>query len=417
MNIILVSSDYPPRKWGGISLYTRTAAQNLTQLGHKVTVIASSFDDKKSITFEGNVRTIWLGKKYGIFDDWIHWRLKNWVRKFGKWLGVGDVFYHLRKNIARSMAVATAISELDRLEGIDIIEFPEYRAESFWYSSFGRGNIPHIVKLHLPSFLGENLDGRKLGFDMKANSILENIISFRATCLVSPCSLMVDEVKCEWKLSNKPIVLLPNGVDSNFFQFENTVPRRNIVLYAGHIRWLKGVQLLPDVFSRIINHVPDVEFWIVGEDTKGAPDGKSLKEYIEKKLPLNQRNQFVFKGALSQKELSLTYQKARVFLLPSYWDTFPGVCLEAMSSGVPVITTTRTGMIDVIEHGVDGFLVEPDDVDEMARFSIALLADHNWADKIAFMARKKIEETYSLSKIFKRQIELYKKVAFKEEAI
>jgi glycosyltransferase involved in cell wall biosynthesis len=101
---------------------------------------------------------------------------------------------------------------------------------------------------------------------------------------------------------------------------------------------------------------------------------------------------------------------ADLFLLPSWHESFGLVALEAMSAGVPVIATNVGGTREVIEHGVDGYLVAPDDVPRMVEIGTSVLQDAAAAAAISENARKTALSRFSVDSIVDRYLELYREV-------
>src|SRR3990172_439748 len=112
MNVCLVSPEYPPETgWGGIGTYTRHLAQGLASRGHRVTVVSRSITDREMpLRFDGPVRVMRiLPRKLPLRGR----------RRLGRFISC----------LEYSAGLARALS---RLEGFDVIEFPNWNAEGFW---------------------------------------------------------------------------------------------------------------------------------------------------------------------------------------------------------------------------------------------------------------------------------------------
>ena len=104
--------------------------------------------------------------------------------------------------------------------------------------------------------------------------------------------------------------------------------------------------------------------------------GKSKRRYFEKLAQICNLTERVLFCPPSH-EIEKYYGLADVFVLPTLYDPFSNVCLEAMACGVPVITSTSNGASEIIEHGVSGYvLTNPRDEKELALFLIKLLNEN-----------------------------------------
>jgi glycosyltransferase involved in cell wall biosynthesis len=99
-----------------------------------------------------------------------------------------------------------------------------------------------------------------------------------------------------------------------------------------------------------------------------------------------------FHSNISHSELTALYRACDVFVFPSLCEGFGHVILEAMSSGLPVITTKNTAGADTIEHGKEGFLVPIRDVDLLVEYLELLCKDRQLCREIGMNARIKAEQ-------------------------
>ena len=141
-----------------------------------------------------------------------------------------------------------------------------------------------------------------------------------------------------------------------------------------------------------------------------GPQREALKAQA-KRLRLTDRVRLP--GAQAHDVVCLAYQQASVFVLPSVIasdgdrDGIPNVLLEAMASGVPVVSTTVSGIPELIESGHDGLLVPPNDPAALAEAIDKLLASQELCESLARAARAKIESSFSLDASAERLLAIF----------
>jgi glycosyltransferase involved in cell wall biosynthesis len=141
-----------------------------------------------------------------------------------------------------------------------------------------------------------------------------------------------------------------------------------VLLYAGRVSNEKGVMELPEIYARAAKTLPNLRVVVVG---KGP-----AQQQLKKEIP-----NAIFEGWVQQDKLSLMYSSADLLVLPSRFDTFAMVVLEALSCGLPVIAYNTKGPKDIIRHNQCGFLVE--NPTEMQEQIVQFLQSEN---KAAFKA-------------------------------
>jgi glycosyltransferase involved in cell wall biosynthesis len=136
-----------------------------------------------------------------------------------------------------------------------------------------------------------------------------------------------------------------HGKDNTEFFIHPEKTDAPTILYAGRISKEKGVMELPEIFYNVREKIRDVRIVIAGT----GPAEAELKE----KLP-----EAEYLGWVNHSDLPKIYSSADIFILPSKFDTFGCVVLEAMSCGLPVISYNTKGPKDIINDGKNGFLAE-----------------------------------------------------------
>jgi len=136
-----------------------------------------------------------------------------------------------------------------------------------------------------------------------------------------------------------------------------------------------------------------------------GPD-RGAAEYLVRKKKLQKDVFFLGKQDNVYEKLAA----ADLFLLPSQLESFGLAALEAMACEVPVIATNVGGVPEVVEHGVDGFLVEPGDVKEAARFATEILSRADRGREMGKIARINAKKNFCANDVIPAYENYYKRV-------
>ena len=162
------------------------------------------------------------------------------------------------------------------------------------------------------------------------------------------------------------IEIVPNSI--GFFPEPRTsgnIQGRPSVLFVGKLEQRKGYSDLIRAALQVLQSVPETEFIFVGH---GA-----ISEAWDLATSLGIADSTRLMGWLGSDALAKLYRAATVFCLPSYGEGLPMSVLEAMSWGVPIVTTPVGGIPDLVTNNVNGILVEPGDIAGLASSITALL--------------------------------------------
>jgi phosphatidyl-myo-inositol alpha-mannosyltransferase len=202
--------------------------------------------------------------------------------------------------------------------------------------------------------------------------------------------------------------IIPNGIE--FARFSRPQPRvplmddgRLNVLFVGRFsEQRKGFRYLLKAMPLVKEYFPNVRLMVAG---------KGDREEFADELRELQPGDVEFVGFVSDEELPRYYQSADVFCAPSVGgESFGIVLLEAMAAGTPVVAGNIAGYGSVLQHGQQGYLVEPKSEEAIARALIRLLPDQEMRAKLG-AAGKRHAERYSWDKIGRRIAQYYDETA------
>jgi glycosyltransferase involved in cell wall biosynthesis len=204
------------------------------------------------------------------------------------------------------------------------------------------------------------------------------------------------------RIPHNKIRVIPEGVNlRQFYPESKKSKKRFIILFVGRFSEEKGLRYLIEAIPKVITVHPRVQFMFVGEDC-GVKN-----ELIELADELEVKNRILFLKPLFGSELAKIYRTSTLFVLPSLYETFGLVVLEAMASGLPVVATKAGGVETIVENGYNGLLVPPKNPSALAESIVTLLSKKPLYNRL----RKQGIETsklYSWSKIAEQIEEVYK---------
>ena len=162
--------------------------------------------------------------------------------------------------------------------------------------------------------------------------------------------------------------------------------QRPVVLFTGRLSKEKGVFELPGIFRLIRNIFPEMQMVVAGT----GPDEEELRKLMPEAC---------FLGWVSHEALPSLFHASDILLLPSRFDTFSCVALEALSCGLPVAAYNTKGPKDIIQDNVNGFLTETPE--EMAGKVVRFFLDPGIRMEMKKAARLRAE-TYQAGPIMDR---------------
>lgn len=153
---------------------------------------------------------------------------------------------------------------------------------------------------------------------------------------------------------------------TDFGVFQQTVREKlpaqtDDVIYAGVLTPLKAVHVLIEAFAGLENEFPQMSLYLAGKAQDR--DYAARLEHLIASLGLGEKVQFL--GAIQQSKLARQIASARVLVLPSSSEGLPRVLIEAMLVGTPVIATRVGGIPDIVQEGINGYLIPPNDVEAL----------------------------------------------------
>jgi glycosyltransferase involved in cell wall biosynthesis len=242
--------------------------------------------------------------------------------------------------------------------------------------------------------------------------IFEERMLERTNKIIAVSEFTKKELTTFYKIREDKIRVIHNGVDTR--KFYPTTEKRKAkealgfnpndinVLSVGRLYARKGLFTLIESMPPVINRFKNVKYIISGKGQSN--EMKKLVTYAEK---LGVKNNLIFTGYFPDKKLPNLYQAADVFAFSTFYEHHPFAVLEALSTGLPVVTTKVGGIPETIEDGKNGFICQPSNPRELSSRILYLLDHPAAASEMAFLARKTIEERFDWSLIVKKVLSVY----------
>ena len=189
----------------------------------------------------------------------------------------------------------------------------------------------------------------------------------------------------------KTCVVNGSGVDVKHFEVK-PLPSTPKFLLIARLLGDKGIREYVKAANIIKQHYPHAVFQLVGPEDP-SPDGISLKELAK----LNQNNSVDYLG--STNDVRPFIDDCSIFVLPSYHEGLPRTVLEAMATGRPILTTDVPGCRETVINGVNGWLVEKANVEQLAEKMIWFIENPKEWQRMADASRNMVENKFDVHKV------------------
>jgi glycosyltransferase involved in cell wall biosynthesis len=324
-------------------------------------------------TFSKNITIYKIGVHKKTLHYWRKIEVIEWLLKAG--------FYY-RKMLRRN--------------GYDLVHaffgFP-----SGWLCYKTAGKLPYIISLRGSDVPGQNA---RLAFDYKLLGRLFKAVWNKASALIA-CSEGLKSRALRF-LPSAEIDVIPNGVDLERFFPSKTVRRKDELklVTVGRLSGTKRIEMVICAVDIFIKQGYKVRFLIVG----GGAEEKSLRQLIAEK---NLAPFIKLTGRVEPEKMPDFYRDSDIYISATMQEGMSNAMLEAMASGLPIITTRCEGVDELIDK--NGVIVEQAGIEPIAE-AIKKLADDNGAhEQMSIEARKKAEQ-FSWENAANNYLSCYRKI-------
>ncbi|QYZ80373.1 glycosyltransferase family 1 protein [Methanofollis formosanus] len=343
MKITILVSLFPPKWLAGTEIATYYMAGHLAQRGHEVHVITSWDEDLPKESYEK--------------DFYIHRLPRVRVRFVGAFIFWADIVRTIQKISPDIVHVQSLGIAFPAVISKKILRIP--------YVVWGQGS-----DVYLPDWFTK----------LTSKTIIKN-----ADVAIALTSNMKEAMK---NIYNRNMAVVPNGIELEGYidksPMQKVKCREKIVLFVGRLHPIKGVRYLLLAMQILHEEMPDTRLILVGD----GEERNYLEELTDR---LEMRGWVDFVGKVPHQRIPDYMCKADIFVLPSLSESFGIVNIEAMAFGLPVVATRVGGLPDIIEEGVNGYLVEAKKPDQIAHKLLILLQNNTIMEEISINNIRKAE--------------------------
>ncbi|GJQ30517.1 MAG: hypothetical protein HBSAPP03_24010 [Phycisphaerae bacterium] len=366
MRVCLVSSELAPFRGWGVGAATASLALALREAGHEVHLL---IDDLPGLRERG-----------GLEFPGIHIHI----------LEPADFAAALDQVPAectrRPLVVYRRLADLHTRLKFDAIEFNDFFADAYFVLQARRvsglfAEVRVAIHLHSPILLLRHLNQQPdYDLDIALINSMEAACLRGADLLFAPSHAIVAKLR-EFEgltpaLDNPGrVAIIPYALPPIPAATPSPPTEALEVLFFGRLETRKGIQTLIDAAQRLFAAGEEFRVRIVGVDTDCGPGRRSMRDHLRRRIEPQWRTRFIFEDNQPREVLADYIRKATLCCFPAIWDNYPNACLEAMAMGACIIASNAGGMAEMIEHGVSGLLVPPNDAPALAEALRLALAD------------------------------------------
>jgi glycogen synthase len=377
MKILMVSWEYPPVVVGGLGRHVHHLSTALAAAGHEVVVLSrrpSGTDPSthpSSDDINEGVRVIAAAHdphEFTFGNDMMAWTLAmgHAMIRAGLSLNNGRSEHAWRPDVVHAhdwLAAhpAVALSEFHDVPMVSTIHATEAGRHSGWVS----GSLSRQVHA------------------------VESWLVRESDSLITCSASMSDEITELFGPGLAEITMIPNGIDADCWPFATRRPRTGPpeLLYVGRLEYEKGVHDAIAALPQVRRAYPGTTLTIAGTGTQ-------QDWLVEQARKHRVRKATTFVGRLDRAELLTLLHRADVAVLPSHYEPFGLVALEAAAAGAPLVTSNIGGLGEAVIDGETGLSCPPRDVPQLAKAICAALDDPAATQRRARAARKRLTSDF-----------------------
>lgn len=378
MKIAFLTPEFPHPKMGlsgGIGTSILNLAKGLVQLDHDVSVLV-----------------------YGQSED--EFFIEN-----------GVFFYRIKnikfKGLSRFLTqkkIQKLVDKLVREDKVDILEAPDWTG----FTSNINPKCPVVIRLNGSDTYFCHLDNRPVKF---INKFHEKRALQNADALLSVSQYTADLTAKLFQLK-RDFTIIPNSIDIDKFSNENAIDVfENTILYFGTLIRKKGALELPLIFNEVFKKNIQAKLILIGRDASDIISGNSSTWSMMQSLFDEKAKQNVtYLGGVSYEKIKEHISISTVCVFPTFAEALPVSWIEAMAMQKAIVASNIGWANEVIDDGINGFLVHPKEHASYANKVLEILDNNIVRVGLGVEARKKVAQRFSIEIVAKQSADFYKKL-------
>jgi glycosyltransferase involved in cell wall biosynthesis len=313
--------------------------------------------------------------------------------------------------------------------GYTLHRVPVIMKPPFWGLTFNWGAFREITKIDpdavicqclyagLAGYLAKRFSGKPYlicghGLDVYGPWAFKSFLSGLVLKQANAVLALTEDMKSQFrKFYDRDVTVIPNGVEIAKYgrvsradmrtKFEIS-PDSLVLICVARLNPVKGINYLIGAMPEIRTKFEKVKLYILGSEQDGGATGRQIED-------LKLGDCVVLTGRVPDEQVAEYLAAGDIFVLPSLSEGFGIVFLEAMSAGLPIISTRVGGIPEVVIEGKNGFLAEPANSEQLAEKLIYLAGNPRLMEEISINNRRDVER-YSLVNVVKRIEEILVRV-------
>ncbi|HHX77276.1 MAG TPA: glycosyltransferase family 4 protein [Firmicutes bacterium] len=385
MRILMLSWEFPPQVVGGLARHVHGLSLALAEAREDVSVI--------TLAPEGDLSP----SREDLAGAEIH-RIKPYplaASSFPLWA------LHMNIAMLEKAVVLANRNPFDLVHAHD------------WLVAYAGRALKHIYRIPLIATIHATEYGRNGGLysdEQRYISDVEWWLAYEAWRVICCSDYMRKALQRLFQVPEDKLKVIYNGVTPELFQAREEedpvagpASQERIIFYIGRLVPEKGVQILLQAAPRILDACPAARFVIAG-------DGPYRGELEELASRMGIKDKVHFPGFIADKERNRLYRQAAVSVIPSLYEPFGIVALEAMAAGAPLVVADCGGLGEIVTHDVNGLKCYPGHAVSLADQVIRLLTDAGLSASLREAGKKLVMAKYTWPQIAAETAAVYREV-------
>jgi glycogen(starch) synthase len=393
MRVLIVSWEYPPVVVGGLGRHVHHLAVELARAGHDVVVLSRQPGGSDGLSHPGSDRACEGVRVIAASEDPPHFvfgeDMMAWVLAMGHSLIRAGLKLGDSKNLgAKGPWIPDVVHAHDWLVAHPAIAL----AEHF--------DVPLVSTFHATEA------GRHSGWvSGRVNKQVHSVewwLAAESDALITCSVSMHDEVNRLFGPELSEIHTIHNGIDIDAWPFAARTPTNSgpELLFAGRLEYEKGLQDAIAALARVRRTHPGTTLTVAGDGTQLA-----WLQDVARKHRVSRAVRFV--GSVDRVGLTTLLHRCDAIVLPSRYEPFGIVALEAAATGAPLVTSTAGGLGEAVTDGVTGMSFTPGDVTGLTAAIRGTLSDPDATQNRAIAARHRVAEGFAWNQVAQRTAGVY----------